>query len=173
MASKRHISPLENSQTCCYFYLKLMRVSCNVSGLLSRLGLVGVFFLPAGSPLQAQTTNFFSSNGTNFIRIVFNTPGSSNNWTVPAGITNLEYLVVGGGGGAGGTYAGRSGGGGGGAVRVGVLTTIPNGRLSVVVGAAGAGGNANTATGASGKQGGASVFGSITAPGGGGMAIHR
>ena len=145
-----------------------MRFSSNFSGLLARLGLVGVFLLPAGSLLQAQTTNFFSTNGTNFIRIVFNTPGSSNSWTVPAGITNVEYLVVGGGGGAGGTYAGRSGGGGGGAVRTGVLTTTPNGKLSVVVGAAGAGGNANTSTGAGGKQGGTSVFGSISAPGGGG-----
>ena len=148
-----------------------MRVTPHFSSLLPRLGLLGMFLLlPGSAQLSAQTTNTFTQNGTNFIRILFTNAGSSNNWTVPAGITNVTYLAVGGGGGGGGAYSGRSGGGGGGAVRTNALTTTPGAKLAVVVGAAGAGGNANTSAGAGGKQGGTSVFGSVTAPGGGGGA---
>lgn len=42
----------------------------------------------------------------------FTTVGTSS-WTVPAGVTSLEYLVVGGGGGGGNGYDNAGGGGGG------------------------------------------------------------
>ncbi|MTA28598.1 MAG: S8 family serine peptidase, partial [Actinobacteria bacterium] len=59
-------------------------------------------------------------------------------WTVPAGVTNVDYLVVGGGGG-GGAFVG--GGGGAGGLRSGTgLLLRPEQSVSIVVGDGGAGG---------------------------------
>jgi len=82
---------------------------------------------------------------------------SSSSWTCPAGVTTVDYLVVGGGGGYGsGGFV--VGGGGAGAMRTATgLAVVAGTTYSVVVGAAGAvGGN-----------GGNSVFNGITALGGG------
>ena len=59
-------------------------------------------------------------------------------WTVPAGVTNVDYLVVGGGGGGGGHIGG---GGGGGEVVTGTRTGLTTtSSYSITVGAGGAGG---------------------------------
>ena len=42
---------------------------------------------------------------------------ATQDWTVPAGVTSIDYLVVGGGGGGGSGAAGSDVGGGGGASR--------------------------------------------------------
>jgi hypothetical protein len=94
---------------------------------------------------------------------------SSTTWTVPTGITSVNYLVVAGGGGGGGAYqgpgsGGSGGGGGAGGYRTGTLSVTPGASLTVTVGAAGSAGAANT----SGGNGGDSVFDSITSTGGGG-----
>jgi hypothetical protein len=94
---------------------------------------------------------------------------SSTSWTVPSGVTSVEYLVVGGGGGGGGAHqgvgsGGSGGGGGSGGYRTGTLSVTPSDSLTVTIGSGGTAGAANTA----GGTGGDSVFDSITAKGGGG-----
>jgi len=71
----------------------------------------------------------------------------------------VNYLVVAGGGAGGGGYAG---GGGGGGFLTGVTTVTAGSAITVTVGA---GGTGNTSQGPNGSN---SVFGSITAIGGGG-----
>ncbi len=105
---------------------------------------------------------------------------ASGTWTKEAGATSIEaqYFSGAGGGGSGrrninsGTgneKAGGGGGGGGGMLRV----TIPASRLSatetVTIGAGGPGGAGITATlgnGNGGTQGGSTIFGPFTVPGG-------
>ncbi len=90
-------------------------------------------------------------------------------WTVPCGVTSIDYLVVAGGGGGGGEIATGVSGSGGGAgglvyatgVNVSTLGTSP---LTVTVGY---GGNGGYSRPGSGTNGGSSVLGNITATGGG------
>jgi uncharacterized repeat protein (TIGR02543 family) len=83
---------------------------------------------------------------------------------IPAGVTSVDYLVVGGGGGGG------SGGGGAGGLLQGTNYSVtPGASATVKVGAGGAGGNGGAAgNGVAGTNGGNSVFTSLTAIGGGG-----
>ena len=86
-------------------------------------------------------------------------------YTVPAGVTSVDYLVVaggGGGGGSGGSYGG--GGGGAGGYLTGTLSVTPGADYSITVGDGGAAG----AIGAVGGDGDNSVFSTITSTGGGG-----
>ena len=93
---------------------------------------------------------------------IFNSTPTGGNWTVPANISTVEYLVVAGGGG-GGYYGG---GGGGGGFRNGTVSVTPGSNLTVTVGTGGiAGANSGTGQGGNGSN---SVFASITANGGGG-----
>jgi hypothetical protein len=87
---------------------------------------------------------------------------ASTTWTVPAGVTEALFIVIGGGGGGGsyqsvGGYTGGNGGKGG--LSIGRSTTLtPGASLTVTVGAGG---------GISGN-GGSSSFSGISATGGGG-----
>jgi hypothetical protein len=90
-------------------------------------------------------------------------------WKAPAGVTQVDYLVVAGGGGAGGS-SGISGGGGGGAggYRTGTGFAVTAGTTyTVTVGGGGAGSPAvpSQTNGVSGSN---SVFSTITSAGGGG-----
>jgi len=77
-------------------------------------------------------------------------------WTVPAGVNSVEYLVIaGGGGGYNGWYGG--GGGAGGMLTGTGYEVTPGASIPVTVGAGGAGGS----------NGSNSVFGTLTAIGGG------
>ena len=91
----------------------------------------------------------------------FTTVGTTS-WTVPSGVTKVDYVVVAGGGG-GGRYGG-GGGAGGFLTATGYSVTSGTG-LTITVGA---GGNGATTTTATGSNGGNSVFATITATGGGG-----
>jgi uncharacterized repeat protein (TIGR02543 family) len=84
--------------------------------------------------------------------------------SIPAGVSAVDYLVVGGGGG------GASGGGGGGGVLTGNNYSVsPNETITVIVGAGGAGGTGGSGfAGTPGVNGRSSSFASITALGGGG-----
>jgi hypothetical protein len=93
--------------------------------------------------------------------VQFTTVGTSS-WTVPAGVTSVEYLVVGGGGGGG--YQ-QGGGGGGGGLLTGNLSVTQGSSISVTVGAGGTGGNSSSMAGG---NGGASSFSTISVTGGGG-----
>jgi hypothetical protein len=89
---------------------------------------------------------------------------SSGTFTVPAAVTSIGVLVVAGGGsgGSGGNSAGAGGGGGaGGLVINNSLAVTPGQGIAYTIGAGGAGSNQP------GNSGGNSVFGSITATGGG------
>ena len=86
----------------------------------------------------------------------------SGTWTAPAGVTSIEYLVVGGGGGGG-----AGGGGGGGSVQLGTLSVTPGSLYSYTVGAGGNGGATPSGGETNGNDGSDSTIGTITAKGGG------
>jgi len=89
---------------------------------------------------------------------------SSGTFSVPTGITSVDVLVVGAGGGAGVDHAG--GGGAGGLIFVPGFPVTPGGTVTVTVGCGGATGSAPTAN--RGVNGQDSIFGTLTAKGGGG-----
>ena len=123
----------------------------------------------AGTSLSASASTYVfrssvpglrTSAGTAHGSVSFTTVGTSN-WTVPAGVSSVGVLVVAGGGGGGAD--GGSGGGGGGVICQTAYAVSPGQVLSVTVGA----GGTNTTEGAGGR-GGNSIFGTLTAVGGGG-----
>ncbi|WP_179988404.1 MULTISPECIES: glycine-rich domain-containing protein [unclassified Acinetobacter] len=87
---------------------------------------------------------------------------SNGAFTVPAGVTDVDVLIVAGGGGGGSRQGG--GGGGGGVIVLPNYSVTPGDSIPVVVGAGGAGG----VNGDRGSNGQNSSFGSIVANGGGG-----
>jgi len=121
---------------------------------------VGTASIPSSPPITVQS---------------FTTIGSTT-WTAPAGVTSLEYIIVGGGGGGGGGYdTGAGGGGGGGMVLSGTIVITPGTSYNVLVGE---GGDASTSdygrlNETSGGDGGSSSFDIITALGGGGGKASR
>jgi hypothetical protein len=90
-------------------------------------------------------------------------PTLTTSWTAPSDVSQIEVLVVAGGGGGGGGYGG--GGGGGGVVYNNQYSVTPGQAYTVTVGAGGAAVGGGTNAGNSGSN---SVFGSLTAIGGGG-----
>ena len=107
---------------------------------------VNVYFATAGE----QETIVYTANDT---------------FVPPAGVTDVELLIVAGGGGGAGSAgtAGRGAGGAGGVIYQSAFDASA-GPYTVTVGDGGAGG---AASGASGNQGSNSSFGSLTAIGGG------
>jgi hypothetical protein len=90
----------------------------------------------------------------------FKTVGQCD-WTVPAGVTSVDYLIVAGGGG------GASGGGGaGGLLQVNNYSVTANTTISITVGGGGAGGTGQSV----GSNGSNSIFNGVTTIGGGGGA---
>ena len=83
--------------------------------------------------------------------------------TITAGVTNVDYLVVAGGGGGSGDAAG--GGGGGGVLTATNYSVAGMANINVTVGAGGVANNASNSIAAT--NGGNSVFGTVTAIGGG------
>ena len=94
----------------------------------------------------------------------FTSTGDFNN-TSGANLTGCEVVILGGGGG-GGQWQG--GGGGAGRFYRNDDVTISPGPQTVTIGAGGRGANAGPNAGAVGSTGSASVFNSVTMPGGGG-----
>ncbi|MGA1346355.1 MAG: LamG domain-containing protein, partial [Ilumatobacteraceae bacterium] len=99
-------------------------------------------------------------SGVRYIVEEFTDTSASCNWTVPAGVTEVDALVVGGGGGGGGgnsSFGNAGGGGGGGGVATGSLS-LSGEALTVTVGSGGIGGLGGTSSGATfGGEGGQSV----------------
>lgn len=111
---------------------------------------------------QGYPTQYYSAQDGDYAVLMYSIVGSYT-WTVPANATDVEYLVVGGGGG-GGPYSGTyspcrvyGGGGGAGGVLSGTVNVSGNSTLSITVGNGGSLSN-------SGQN---SVFGNLTAIGGG------
>lgn len=92
----------------------------------------------------------------------------SGTFTVICGSDNIEVLIVAGGGGGGGSYQspGGGGGGGGGVIYNTAFAASP-GSYAVTVGAGGIGGTGNASGSVAATNGSNSVFGSLTAFGGG------
>ncbi len=108
---------------------------------------------PTPSSTALPTIQSFTSVGT-------------TSWTAPAGVTSVDYLLVGGGGGGGNGYdSGGGGGAGGGMVLTGTLSVTPGNSYTVTVGNGGIGG-ADTRANNPGTDGDNSVFDTITATGG-------
>lgn len=131
-------------------------------------------------PTIVQPNKYFTAviyAGTGAVQSITGNPPvvtftSSGTFTVPTGVTSVDYLVVGGGG-AGGGYtsggtAGGGGGGGAGGMRTGALSVTPGASLTVTVGAGGVSTVSEVIR--CGNLGENSVFGSITSTGGGGGA---
>ena len=133
----------------------------------------GNLTLPSGTTAQrpSYTTTIvrWTNTGTQAVStLAGSATTTSNSWTCPTGITQIEVLVVAGGGGGGGHAAsdkGGAGGGAGGLVYNSCYQVIPGNTYSVTVGA---GGSAGTAGGGNGGTGSNSIFDLITAYGGGG-----
>ncbi len=101
--------------------------------------------------IQPPTVQTFTSSGT---------------FNVPSGVSSVQVLVVAGGGGGGSSIGG--GGGAGGLVYNSSFSVTPGGTVSVTVGDGGVGDTTPTGPGPStGTNGQDSVFGTITAKGGG------
>lgn len=105
------------------------------------------------------------------------TNGTACTWSVPAGVTSVQYLVVGGGGGGGGaastTVNGNLGGGGGGAggiVSASTLSVSPAGVMTLTIGTGGSAGAAGSAGGNGGASSLAYSSTTVTSNGGGGGA---
>ena len=90
-------------------------------------------------------------------------PSRNQTYTVPAGKTSIEVLVVAGGGGGG--RAGGGGGGAGGIVHHSSLSVTPGEEITLTAGEGGEGGDSSDTNGHNGVN---STFGSITAIGGAG-----
>ena len=89
-------------------------------------------------------------------------------WTVPAGVTSIRYLVVGGGGSGG---SGRGGGGGAGGLLRGNSAVTANQTLEIKVGVGGAG-SATVGSNTNGDTSSITTL-SLIAPGGGKGGSHR
>lgn len=95
--------------------------------------------------------------------VEFKNVGAGQSWTAPAGITQVQVLVVAGGGGGGSGTAG-GGGGAGGVVYNSAYSVTPGNAYSITVGAGGQGSPSNPTQA---TNGGNSVFDTLTAIGGG------
>jgi len=100
---------------------------------------------------------------------------SSGTFSVPSGVTAVNVLVVAGGGGGGGAPQAGGGGGAGGLIYRPGFSVTPDGTVSVTVGCGGGQGSTNPAAPTDERKGGYgqdSVFGTLTAKGGGGGGTH-
>lgn len=120
-----------------------------------KLDLTGTFHVKSSSSAFTATGGTITYSGGNTIH-TFTTSGTFT----PSGSGNVSVLVVAGGG-SGGSAGG--GGGGAGAVEENTSFAVTAGGITVTVGAGG-----TSSTSAVGKDGGNSVFSTITALGGGG-----
>ena len=124
----------------------------------------------------AQTATIGNDTVLTFPRSYLTSQGG---WSVPTGVSSVNYLVAGGGGGGGTGWDGAPGGGGGAGALFRASTAVTAGSSLVVeVGAgglAGIGGGTtfNPAERSAGSDGASSRFGDITASGGGGGGQAR
>ncbi|MDD3985457.1 MAG: hypothetical protein PHY59_06170, partial [Methanobacterium sp.] len=104
------------------------------------------------------------SFSVDYITVNFSAVGNTT-WTVPAGVTSVEVLVVGGGGGGGGVIGG--GGGAGGLIYNNSYSVIPGESINISVGGGGSGGYSWNGFFQRGTPGNNSIFGTLIAIGGG------
>jgi hypothetical protein len=126
------------------------------------------FYLPFTNTNSTTTLGYdFSPQGNNWTPNNFSLARSSytsytsgsGTYTVPTGVTSIQYLVVAGGGG------GYSGGGGAGGLLQGTMTVTSGQTIAYSVGGGGTGGNYGS--GIPATNGTDTTFGALTAIGGG------
>lgn len=148
----------------------LYRFSDLLSSVYFRRFLFLIFLLlPIFEDATAQNdanTVFVRSIDSETYFIHLYTSVGTRNFSPPAGVSEIEYLVVGGGGGGGGGNGDRGGGGAGGFV-TGELTITDN-NIPITVGDGGAGGFGVTIEDAMGENGENSSIGNIIIARGGG-----
>ena len=129
-------------------------------------GVIIIRFQDSCSISTATTYNTgVGSNTKNLVRITSSNTASSctGSWTVPSNVTSVEVFVLAGGGGGGGKLG--AGGGSGGAINNTSYSVTAGSSISISVGGGGRGGYGSWNNSAS--KGGDSIFGSLTALGGG------
>ena len=105
-------------------------------------GLSAVLMVPVSG--FAVTTSSYTQSSTVYVVQSFTSAGSTENWTVPFGVTSIDAIAVGGGG--GGAWDGGNGGGGGELRTITSYSVSAGNVLSALVGNGGAGGNWNAGT---------------------------
>jgi hypothetical protein len=125
---------------------------------------IGYPYAGTAAPSALDAIQIFDGelSATNITSIYYAGIGATPPLPAPG---SVEYLVVAGGGGGGGWLGG--GGGAGGYITATGFSVSSGTPITVTVGAGGAGGPSNTGPGVRGNQGSNSVFGSLTATGGG------
>ena len=117
--------------------------------------------IPAGptsqrSSIYTSIIQWTNTGSQSYSVLAGPTPTLTNtSWTAPAGVTQVEVLVVAGGGGASGSSASSGGGGGGGLIYNSAFAVTPGTAYTITVGAGGTGG---TGTGTNGSN---SVFNNL------------
>jgi hypothetical protein len=111
-----------------------------------RSALVGSLSSVLLAPLfgYAATTTSYSQSSTVFVVNSFTSGGTTENWTVPYGVSSIDAIAVGGGG--GGAWDGGNGGGGGELRSIASYAVTAGSVLSAQVGNGGAGANWNAGT---------------------------
>lgn len=153
--------------------VKALRAALSAALALALLNLTPAFLAPAHAAPCSITTG--STPGG--LRYVIVDSGSGCTWSVPTGVTSMNYFAVGGGGGGGGARAaavspnlGGGGGGAGGIVLASTMSTSAGTTFTLTVGSGGSGGAASS----NGGNGGATTISysstTLTANGGGGGA---
>lgn len=124
--------------------MKTRKRSCGISVIFA---VIAPFFVSV--PAQAVTGSTYTNASTVYVVNTFTSAGSTENWTVPAGVTSIDAIAVGGGGGGGSDGAN---GGGGGELRVVTGQSVTAGDVLAVRVANG--GSGNIWSGASATAGG-------------------
>jgi hypothetical protein len=124
------------------------------------------FTLRATDESGSVSDRNFSITTKSPVVTIYNTP-TSTNWTVPNGVTAIDFLVVGGGGGTGHTNYHNGGAGGGAVVYKQNHSVTPGQSHQIVVGAGGLAGTSPGSNADTGTAGGLSQFSSYQAYGGG------
>lgn len=128
----------------------------------------------AESPLTESLFSDIINNIQSVASSSYTVLTGAGTYTVPAGVTKLQVIMISGGGGGGGnvvvvpSYNGGGGGGGGGRVLEANVSTTGGASIAYSCGAGGAGGGVNV----DGSNGGNTTFGALTCLGGeGGKAL--
>ncbi len=126
-------------------------------------GIVIVSYSTAASGTCVPEETQYASGGTTYRVVAFKDTGSCT-WTVPAGVTSVDGLLVGGGGGGGGSIGG--GGGAGEFKSLSAVSVTSGNSQTIVVGAGGAPGVSGSSSGSNGSNSSALTY-SVKGGGGG------
>ena len=147
--------------------MKVKRWSRSASIAFSLLFIAIMCFTLLPSPVQIGPLSFGGAGVAGATPTTYQVSFTGNaTWTVPAGLTTIDEVIVVAGGGGGG-YGTGGGGGAGGFVYNAAYVLSDAEKASGVTVTIGAGGAAGTGWVNPGTAGGNSVFGTITAAGGG------